>query len=236
MTMVVTIHQPDFLPWLGFFHRLAQSDRYIVLDDVQFIRRGWQNRDRIKTAHGPRWLTVPVRSKGRYTQTLAEVACDETDDWRSRHLAVIRESYAGQPGFARVFPELERVYAMRQNRIVDCNLALLRLFAGLLGLSTPMILASTYDVRTTKTARLVELTRLAGGTTYLTGSGSRDYLDEAAFAAAGLDVRWQSFAAPIYPQPHGPFEANLSILDFCLCLDPADYARYAPWLDQAHQR
>ncbi|MDR3044995.1 MAG: WbqC family protein [Desulfovibrio sp.] len=210
--MRVTIHQPDFMPWLGFFDRWRASDLYIVLDDVQFLRRGWHHRDRIKTAAGPAWLTVPVQQKGRYDQLIGEVALDG-DAWKRKHLAAIRAAYGRAPRFAELFPQLESLYARSHQRLVDLNLDLLRWFAAHFGITAPMALASASAVRQQGTARLVELCRLHGATSYLTGTGSRAYLDEALFREQGVRVEWQAFEHPVYPQLHGAFEPGLSALD-----------------------
>lgn len=214
--MRVTVHQPDFMPWLGFFARWRDSDLYVVLDDVQFLRRGWHHRDRIKTAAGPAWLTVPVRKKGRFEQLIRDVEVED-GPWRRKHLAAIAAAYARAPRFAEVFPLLEEVYGRNHARLMDLNLDLLRLFARLLGIATPLAPASAHGLTETGTARLVRLCELHGADAYLTGTGSRDYLDESLFAARGIRVEWREYAHAPYPQLHGDFVPGLSALD-CLMM------------------
>lgn len=214
--MIVTIHQPDFMPWLGFFERWRRSDLYVLLDDVQFLRRGWHHRDRIKTPSGPAWLTVPVLKKGRMEQEIREARLED-GPWRRKHLAAIRAAYGRAPYFPRIFPLLEELYERDHERLMDLNLDLLRLFAALFGITTLTALASDTPVQTTGTERLVELCAAHGADTYLTGTGSRDYLDESLFTARGIRVEWQEFAQPIYPQLHGGFAPGLSALD-CLMM------------------
>ena len=222
--MIVTIHQPDFSPWLGYFHRWAISDLYIVLDDVQFLRRGWQHRDRIKTADGPRWLTVPVLKKGKYEQRINEAYIDNTTNWRARHLGSITQAYSRCPGYSSLFPELKRIYGAGHNLLKDFNLDLLRLFADLLGIDTPVVMASESPSTLSSTARLVELTAIHGGTHYLTGTGSRAYLEEELFESKGITVDWQDFEHPVYPQKHGEFEPGMSVIDYLMNvrIDEAD--------------
>ena len=223
--MIVTIHQPDFLPWLGFFDRWKRSQRYVVLDDAQFIRRGWQHRDKIKTPGGVQWLTLPVQKKGNFTQAIRDVRLEEGLDWRGKHLRTIRSCYGKAPHFERHFAFLERAYLGGSRFLMEFNLLLLEYAAGVLGIDTPLCLASTFgsgELRATR--RLVELTRLAGGDVYLTGVGSRDYLDEAAFRQQGIAVAWQAFEHPIYPQLHGPFEPGLSVLDYLMLACPVGSA------------
>ena len=223
--MIVTIHQPDFLPWLGFFDRWRASDLLVFLDDVQFLRRGWHHRDRIKTAAGPAWLTVPVKNKGRYLQTIRDVELED-GPWRRKHLAIIRAAYAKAPGFGQVFPLLEAVYTKNHLRLVDLNLDLLTLAARLLDIRTPTALASDQDLPgsegpdCTGTLRLLRLCQIHGASSYLTGSGSRGYLDESLFLQHGIRVEWQQFVHPAYSQLYGEFVANLSVLDWLMLLPP----------------
>lgn len=213
--MIVTIHQPDFMPWLGFFDRWRISDLFIVLDDVQFLRRGWHHRDKIKTTTGPSWLTVPVQQKGRYGEPICEVLLDG-NTWKRKHLSAIRAAYGRAPHFAAIFPKLESIYSTPHERLMDLNMDLLRLFATLLGIRTPVVLASANCVQHRGTARLVELCLLHGATTYLTGTGSRAYLEESQFADHNVHVAWQQFEHPVYPQLHGGFVPRLSALDWLM--------------------
>jgi hypothetical protein len=214
--MIVTIHQPDFAPWLGFFDRWATGDLYVVLDDVQFLRRGWHHRDKVKTAGGVSWLTVPVVKKGRYEQRICDARIDNSSDWRAKHLGTLAAAYGRCAGFQSLFPELERIYAGGHDRLMDFNLDLLRLFAARLGIETPVALASDHPSELTSSARLVELTAIHGGTVYLTGTGSRDYLDEQVFADRGIKVIWQDFSHPVYPQRFGGFEPGMSVIDYLM--------------------
>jgi len=214
--MIVTIHQPDFLPWLGFFDRWAKSDLYIVLDDVQFLRRGWHNRDKIKTKAGVRWLTVPVISKGLYFQHIRDVRIDNETNWRRKHLGTIKANYREAPNFERCFRKIEEIYSEGHRFILDLNLDLLRFAAGELGIATPFVLASTLDTGRKSTERLVELVKAVGGTVYMTGQGSKAYLDEQRFCVERIRVLWQEFEHPAYGQLHGDFVPMLSVMDFLM--------------------
>lgn len=214
--MIVTIHQPDFFPWLGFFDRWKQSDLYIVLDDVQFLRRGWHHRDKIKTVEGVQWLTVPVIKKHRYTQQIREVMLDSTQDWRRKHLRMIRMVYGQSPNFDDIYPWLEHIYQQEHESLLDLNMTLLKACASLLEITTPFQYASTFHIHASGTQRLVELVKAVQGNIYLTGNGSRAYLDETAFQKEQITVRWQEFKHPIYPQLYGDFQPGLSVLDFLM--------------------
>jgi hypothetical protein len=213
---VVTIHQPDFLPWLGFFDRWAKSDLYIILDDVQFLRRGWHHRDKIKTPQGVIWLTVPTRKKGRFDQQIKTVEIAQSGDWRRKHLETIRMAYKKAPNFSRIFPQLEEIYQRAAIRLIDFNLDLLQLAASELEINTPIMNASELYTDSSSTQRLVQLLERVSGTVYLTGLGSRAYLDENLFVQANIDIWWQDFQHPTYPQLHGNFQPNLSVLDYLM--------------------
>lgn len=212
--MIVTIHQPDFIPWLGFFDRWAKSDLYIILDDVQFLRRGWHHRDRIKTKNGLAWLTVPVKTKGKYQEQIKNIEIDNSNNWKRKHLETIRIAYAQSPLFSDIFCLLEKVYAKEKRFLVDLNMELLDLMAGQFEIKAPRRFSSDLDVEGSSTQKLVNLVEKAGGDIYLSGQGARDYIDESLFKEKGIEVMWQEFESPTYPQPHGEFVPGLSAIDY----------------------
>jgi len=214
--MRVTIHQPDFLPWLGFFDRWRKCDLYIVLDDVQFIRRGWQHRDKIKTKDGARWLTVPVIKKGKYFQKISDVKIDNSLDWVAKHLKTIEINYGKAPNFERWYGKIQQVYRRKYSYLIDLNMDLLRLVAEEFRLSSPVVFSSRYGIKSTSSQRLVDLSRAVGADEYFTGLGSRKYLDTGLFERFGIRVVWQDFECPAYSQLHGEFIGKLSVLDFLM--------------------
>lgn len=218
--MIVTIHQPDFVPWLGFFDRWQKSDLYMALDDVQFLRRGWHHRDRIKTANGSEWLTVPVCKKGRYEQLIRDVRIDDSTRWRDVHLKKLEFNYRKAPNFDRCFGEISKIYRKKQSHLIDLNMDLLRYMAAELGISTPVDFSSRFNVASKASERLVELVRSVQGAEYLTGTGSRDYLDESLFRKEGIEVIWQEYEHPVYDQLSGPFIPKLSAVDYLMMKDP----------------
>ncbi|MBU1248402.1 MAG: WbqC family protein [Proteobacteria bacterium] len=220
--MMVTIHQPDFLPWLGFFHRWQNCEKFIVLDDVQFIRRGWHHRDKVKFSTGVKWLTVPVMKKGKFEQLIRDVRLEEGMQWRKTHLNTIRAYYGKAPGFDQHFSALEDIYQQKDKFLVDMNVKMLRYIATTLGLDAPMLFASELGCDQTATRRLVELTARVGGTQYLTGTGSREYLEETLFREREIEVVWQQFTHPVYPQLHGAFVPGLSVLDYVMNVQPGE--------------
>ncbi len=222
MTRTVCIHQPDFAPHLGFFQRLEDSNVYIVLDDVQFIRRGWQHRDKIKTPRGAAWLTLSVR-KTDFEAPISEVRLVDEDggDWRRGNLNLIRENYRKAPFFDRIFPEFEALYGRGLVRMVDHNMAVLEWMRGLLDVTAETLFASDLAQPGAKSEKLARLTEAAGGDHYLTGSGSADYLDPAPFAARGIWPEIRPYEHPVYAQRHGDFVPYLSALDALMNMGPA---------------
>jgi hypothetical protein len=212
---VVVIHQPDFLPWLGFFDRLVRADLYIALDHVQFVSggsRSWTHRDRIKTPAGPRWLSLSVQ-KAPLGTAIRDVRLAAGTRWREQNLNLLRENYRQAPYFGEVFPCVESLYGRADERMVDMNLASIDLLQDLLGIEIPRVLSSSLEPQGSSNEMLVDLLRKCGATHYLSGLGARAYLDGLPFAAAGVKVLWQSFRHPVYPQLHGDFVPELSAID-----------------------
>lgn len=208
----VCIHQPDFCPYLGFFDRLLNSDHFILLDDVQFIRRGWQHRDRIKGRHDTPWLTLSIK-KGDYKQTIKEVLLVTDSAWKANNLNLIRACYEKAPYFDLIYPKIEAIYNTNHKLLIDFNLDFLEMALKLFEIEIPITYASKYCLKTTGSSRLLELTLAVDGTTYLTGLGSKDYLDEEIFTSKNIKVEWQNFNHPVYPQLYGNFVPMLSCLD-----------------------
>lgn len=211
----MVIHQPDFLPWLGFFHRLSKADLYIALDHVQFVTgtsRSWTHRDRLKTPTGARWLTVSVQKMPLGTP-INEIRLSSHPGWRAANLNLIRESYRSAPHFLDIFPRLEALYTRDDEHLVDMTLASIDLVADMLVTTVPRRLSSELSPKGSGNAMLVDLLRKVGATQYLSGLGARAYFDPAPFAAAGIEVLWQEFRHPTYPQLFGDFVPCLSAVD-----------------------
>jgi hypothetical protein len=212
----ICVHQPDFLPHLGFFERLVDCDVYVVLDDVQFIRRGWQHRDRIKTRRGWAWLTLPLK-KGDVRQEIRDVLLHpDRDEWVEGHLNLLRENYRTAPYFAGFFDQLAVIYRSGIPGLRDFNLRFLRYIFAEWDIRAKVVLSSSLDVAGTRSEKLRNLVSAVGGDVYVTGTGSLDYLDRNLFEQSGIAVEFRKFEAPVYPQLHGPFIPGLSCVDALL--------------------
>ena len=212
--MLAAIHQPQFLPWEGYFDKMDQAEVFVLLDDVQFKKNEWQNRNRIKGPNGPQWLTVPVHY--RLPQTMREVTADESSGWRETHLKSLRAAYGRAPHFGWVFPALERAYGEARGSIAEVNGALLEALRGLLGIRTPMRRSSELASSGSKSERLVSILRVVGADAYLSGAGALDYLEPALFAAAGIRVLVQEFTPSPHPQSFGDYVPSLSVADLLM--------------------
>jgi hypothetical protein len=216
--MKIAIHQPHYLPWPGYFAKWAAADLFVFLDTVQYEKNGWQNRNQIKTADGPRWLTVPVRAK--LGTLIRDVLVDSSQPWRARHVTAIEKAYGGAPCWGRYRDELEAFYERGWERLAPVAVASAEWLAGKLGLTTSTRLASDIEVpavaRGDATARLVALCRAVGADTYLAGRDGARYMDIAQFTAAGIAVETQQYNHPVYTQEHGEFVPSLSALDLLL--------------------
>ncbi|OQW65205.1 MAG: hypothetical protein BVN29_09265 [Nitrospira sp. ST-bin5] len=216
--MRVTIHQPQFLPWLGYLDKIDRADLFIVLDTVQFKKNEWQNRNRIRTADGWQWLTVPVLH--HFGQRVQEVTINPTAAWREQHLRALEMHYARAPFMNQYLPTLRAIYTQPWTRLSDLNLAVIRWLLQAYGITTPLRCASVMVAREEPTDRLIDLCRAVGATRYLAGPGADGYMDKPRFEASGVELEIQEFLHPKYGQMYEPFEPNLSAIDLLFCVGP----------------
>jgi hypothetical protein len=209
----VAIVQSNYIPWKGYFDLIASVDEFVLFDDMQFTRRDWRNRNRIKTPQGLQWLTVPVRVKGRFEQPIRETALGE-GDWARSHLRTLHANYAKAPFFAELFEALEPVYAEEHATISTLNRRLIEWVCAYLGITTRITDSWDYETSADQSARLAGICAQAGGNVYVSGPAARDYLQQQPFAERGLAVEWFDYDGyPEYPQLWGGFEHAVTILD-----------------------
>ena len=210
----VAIVQSSYIPWKGYFDLINSVDEFILFDDVQFTRRDWRNRNRIKTPSGATWLTVPVVSRGRYLQRIDETYAS-SDDWRRRHWQTLAQSYARAPHFGDYAETVESLYLNSDERRLSLvNRAFIDAVCSELGISTAFRWSSEYAVEGAKTERLVRLCEAAGATAYLSGPTARAYLDESMFEQRGIAVSYIDYSDyPPYSQVHPPFDHHVTVLD-----------------------
>jgi hypothetical protein len=209
--MIVFVHQPEYIPWLGFFDKLAKCDTFVIYDDAQFQHGGFHNRNRIRTVNGWCWLTVPIVHG--YPQTIKDVRISGAN-WQRKQKALITHSYERTPYFKDYFPIIERVIDAENEWLLDLDLKLIEELAGVLGIKVNMVRSSQFPyLGEEKNEKLVSMCKFLGADTYLAGSGGKAYVDESLFAAANIKVKWHRYVHPTYPQSYLGFEPNLSIID-----------------------
>jgi len=218
---VVAIHQPNYLPWIGFFHKLARADVFVSLDSVQFNPRSYTNRCQIRGPGGPLLLTVPVGREGRF-RPIDQVRIVDQDRWAEKHYLSFERNYRRAPYWAEHGRFLHELYVERRwERLADLNEAAIRYVMGYLGLRCQLVRASELGVEGQSTELLLKLTRAVDGTVYLSGPTGRQYIDEARFAEEGVGLVYHAFVHPTYPQHRAPpFVPNLSVFDLLLNLGP----------------
>jgi hypothetical protein len=224
--MNLAIHQPQFMPWSGYFHKMAWCDTFVLLDNVQFKKNEWQHRNRIKGPNGPQWLSVPNTYK--FPQMVNEVGVADDHQWRIKHLRSIENNYRRSAFFKEYFPRFEAFYAKELYTLCEYSIASITLLAECLGITTPLITASEFTVEGASTERLLNICRHLGADTYLAGAGGKGYMNMDLFAASGITVAFQEYTPPRYPQlfckTDGDFVAGLSVIDLLFNCGPDSYA------------
>ena len=221
--VLVGIHQLHYVPWLRYFEKIARSDVFVVLDNIQYNKNGWQNRNKIKTADSVQTLTVPVFE--RFAQNLDEVEIRNDLPWRRKHWQSVTQAYSKAPFFRHYAAFLEHTWEQEWHKLNDLNRHMLPFFLGALGIETPVLYASELDVPGEATERLVNLIRAAGGDRYYSGAYATEvYLDAQMLRDAGIALELQQWRAPVYGQLHGEFVPDLSIIDLLMNCGPDSLA------------
>jgi len=211
--MRVTILQPSYLPWLGFFEQMARSDKFVLLDDVQYTRRDWRNRNKVRVSEGWAWLTVPVQQKSRFAQSLLETRIDNSLSWRRKHLETLRQHYGKAPFFEKYFSRCQQIYQKDWEFLFDLCLETIQFLKEEIGIETPLLRSSELKTSGTKAERLISICRELGATHYLSGESASDYISEEDFSGQGIGLEYQNYEHPVYPQRYPGFVPHLSAID-----------------------
>ena len=218
--MKVAILQSSYIPWKGVFDLAHRVDRFVWLDDVQYTRQDWRNRNRIKTPQGTRWLTIPC--DGSVNKRLDEVSISDRG-WSDSHWGAIYRSYQESPHFDWCAPVLEDLYASATDpslhrttrRFVE------RIAVELLGIDVEFDDSIRYPSEGRAQERLLDILEPLGATTYVSGPAAKPYIEESEFARRDIDLQWMDYEKyPEYPQKHGPFDHHVSIIDLLTCVGP----------------
>jgi hypothetical protein len=212
--MIVTIHQPNFFPWLGYFDKMRLADVFVLLNTVPFTKGGYQNRIQIKGSNGVQWLTIPVKNKGRLGQSTREVLMAAGTPWRRNHALTLEAFYHRTPCFSEMMPQIEALYANSTEYLAEFAIPGITWVKDQLQIGARLVKSSDLNVKGSASELLLNIVRSLGGTTYLSGPSGRNYLDLGIFADAGIEVTFHSFTPFEYPQTSPPFVGGLSALDY----------------------
>lgn len=222
----IAIMQPTYLPWIGYFGMIDRVDIFVFLDSVQFARRSWQQRNRIKTANGPLMLTVPVHKKGARDQTIAEVRIDEQAQFPLTHMRAIEHALKKAPHYATHAEALFGILGGGRSGLSDLNIALITWLAESFGIDSRFVRSTEIEAEGAKADLLVSICQALGGDAYLSAPGSRDYIEASgAFEAHGIEVVYHDYRHPTYPQLHGAFEPYMSAIDLLFNVGPQSLER-----------
>lgn len=210
--MIVAVHQPQYLPWLGYFDKIDKADVFVLLDTVQFKKNEWQNRNKIKTAQGWQWLTVPVLY--RYPQLIHEVTINDNVNWQHKHRQAMVSNYKRAPYYEMLEDFLEGIFSHSWQSISQLNGEVVRRLATTLGIDTPIYVASDLgEFPQDPDERLIAITKHFDAGTYLAGMGGRGYMNLDIYDKDGIEVIFQDFKHPVYTQLFGDFEPFMSVID-----------------------
>lgn len=221
MSKRIAILQSNYIPWKGYFDIINQVDEFVLYDEVQYTKSDWRNRNRIKTRDGVRWLTIPVQQSGRYGQRIdATLVSDPA--WGRRHWDTIRQCYCDAPHFRTYAAIFEPLYLAASERFLSrINRTFIDAVCRVLGVETRISWSTEHPGPSGRNARLIGICRSLGADEYLSGPSGKSYLDESAFAEAGIAVRYVDYSGyPAYRQLHGPFEHAVSVLDLIFNTGP----------------
>jgi hypothetical protein len=219
--MIVSINQPAYLPWLGYFHRIAHSDAHVVLDSVQFEKNSFTNRNKVRSAQGWLWLTVPVKTSGKFgALAIANVEIANDRDWAEKHWATLRVNYAKAPYFREHAGFFEDIYRRKWVRLHELTWMITEYLLEAFEIRTPIYFSSRMNALGKKDELVLNLCREMNATVYLSGSLGRNYLREDLFTERGISVRYDDYLHPTYQQVYSGFEPYMSALDLLFNTGP----------------
>ena len=210
----IAILQSNYIPWKGYFDMISAVDEFILYDDMQYTRRDWRNRNKIKTPKGLQWLTVPVQVKGKYYQTIRETELD-SQDWSKKHWGALLQNYKDTPYYKEILGILESVYLQEKHtHLSSLNRSMIEVICSYLNITTKIKSSTDYQLIDGKTERLVDLCVQSGATEYISGPAAKDYVEPNLFEDKAIKLSWFDYSGyNEYPQLWGKFEHSVTILD-----------------------
>lgn len=208
---VVSIHQPGYLPWLGFFKKISSADIFVLLDDVQYEKNGWQNRNKIRTKDGDMWLTVPINSK--FETNLKDVKIDLSSNWQKKHEKAIYLNYVKAKNFNVYWNDFKKIYDSKFEYLVELNVEIIQLLLDKFNIKTKIVFSSEFGISAHSSKKLLEICKHLDADEYLSGIAGKEYLVEDEFIENKIQVKYQNFQHPIYEQVYYPFYPNMAAID-----------------------
>jgi hypothetical protein len=212
--MIVSIMQPGYLPWLGFFELVACSDIFVIYDDVNYDKGSWRNRNKIRTPEESSWITVPVLTKNNFGQKIKDVCINNNTKWSEKHIKSIVQNYGKGSFFGEYISFFEQVYTQHWDKLIELDMVIIDYLVNRLCINTKMIRSSQLeDITGAKTDRLVSICKQLKAEKYISPNGAKPYLETDKFLAENIDVRFQNYEHPVYPQVFKGFISHLSVID-----------------------
>lgn len=215
--MIISIHQPNYIPWIGYFHKIAHSDVFVVFDDIQFPRgKDFIFRNKIKTENGAKWLSIPIKNRSEFV-SIKNAEINNDIEWNKKHINSIYSNYHKTEFFENYFKKIESIIDKKWKLLIDLNLEINKTILDLLKINTKIVRSSDLNIKESGTMKVLKIIQKFNGDTYLTGwgPGSRRYIvgNEMRFSESGVDIKLQKITIPQYNQYFDDFVPNLSILD-----------------------
>lgn len=217
---IVTIHQPETLPWMGYFNKMMMADTYVILDNVAFRKNYFQNRNQILTRNGPSYLTVPV--DGKSNQLIGELKIQNQQKWQKKHIATLKQTYSKSPHFDKYLSFFEKLYSKKFELLKDFNMEIIHYIRDVLNIDTKLVFASDLDVQGASGELLVNICKNVNATHYLSGRDGRNYIDAGIFEDSGIEIVYQEFKIPEYTHfNQDEFHPYMSVFDLLFNQEPA---------------
>tara|TARA_B110000503_G_scaffold140872_1_gene232899 strand:+ start:1598 stop:2284 length:687 start_codon:yes stop_codon:yes gene_type:complete len=226
--MIVSINQPSYLPWLGYFQRISISDIHVILDHVQFEKNSFTNRNKIKTNNGSLLLTIPLKTKGKFGDLAINKIETSNEYWRAKHFKSIQGAYSKAKYFKKYEPILRTFYEKPCSKLIDLIIPMNKWIIDELKIDTKLLRSSEIQIEGTKSELVLNICKSLKATTYLSGPMGRDYLNLDSFSDAGIKVIFHDYNHVVYQQIHSGFQSHMSAIDLLLNHGPAskEYLKY----------
>lgn len=224
----VAIHQPNFIPWIGYFDKIKLVDQFVLLDNVQYVKQSPASRNYIKDKKGEKFLLVlPIKKKNYTTKNYNEIEVDYAQNWQKKHLNKIKDSYFKAPSFEEIFNFIGNLYSVKYTSLAELNICMIKEICKLINLKTNLLISSSLSIDpiSTKNIRNIEICKSLNAIHYVSGMGAKKYNQEELYSQNKIQLTYQNYNPIIYPQINGSFISNLSILDYLFNVSKSDYGK-----------